>query len=63
MMMDSMEANSAPPQQKATTSNDHSGTNNQEENVDEADILKTDGDYIYTVSGKVLSIVRAFPYS
>lgn len=45
-----------------TAEKDFSGTNNQEENVDEADILKSDGDYIYTVSGKILSIVKAHPY-
>lgn len=38
-----------------------SGTNNQEENVDEADILKTDGDFIYTISDNVLYIVDALP--
>lgn len=41
--------------------NDHSQTNNQVESVDEADIIKTDGDYIYTVSNNVLFIVKAYP--
>lgn len=31
------------------------------EAVDEADLLKTDGSYIYTISGNQLSIIRSFP--
>lgn len=50
-----------PEEQTSSASPDFSGTNNQEGNVDEADILKTDGEYIYTVSGNILSIVRAYP--
>lgn len=46
----------------AQASPSFSGTNNQEGNVDEADVLKTDGQYIYSVSGTVLSIIRAHPY-
>jgi len=42
-------------------SNEFSETNNQVSNVDEADIIKTDGDYIYTVSGNTLFIVHAYP--
>jgi inhibitor of cysteine peptidase len=38
-----------------------SGTNNQEDGVDEADILKTDGRYIYTISRRTFSITRSFP--
>jgi uncharacterized secreted protein with C-terminal beta-propeller domain len=33
-----------------------SGTNNQVENVDEGDIVKTDGKYIYTVNGRNINI-------
>ena len=29
--------------------------------MDEADILKTDGTYIYTISNGILSITRAYP--
>ena len=36
--------------EKSTTSKDYSTTNIQVENVDEADIIKTDGDYIYSIS-------------
>ncbi|MDA1197091.1 MAG: beta-propeller domain-containing protein [Nanoarchaeota archaeon] len=40
---------------------DFSQTNNQVLSVDEADIIKTDGNYIYTASGTTLFIVRAYP--
>jgi len=43
----------------------YSGTNNQVEGVDEADIVKTDGAYIYTVviddDGSSVAIVKAYP--
>ena len=39
----------------------YSETNNQVEGVDEADIIKTDGNYIYTISGKNLYIIKAYP--
>lgn len=42
---------------------DYSKTNNQVKNVDEADIVKTDGKYIYTLSGNKLVIVNIFPSS
>ena len=32
-------------------SNDYSATNTQEQSIDEGDIVKTDGEYIYTVNG------------
>ncbi|MDY6965325.1 MAG: beta-propeller domain-containing protein [Halobacteriota archaeon] len=44
-----------------TTSTTYSDTNIQVEGVDEADIVKTDGKYIYTLSGGKLIIVRAYP--
>jgi len=40
---------------------DHSGTTIQEEGVDEADVVKTDGEYLYIVSGGMLRIVQARP--
>src|SRR3990167_9333220 len=40
---------------------DYSETNVQVAGVDEADIIKTDGDYIYAVSKKNLFIVKAYP--
>ncbi len=39
----------------------HSTTNIQVVGVDEADIVKTDGEYIYFVSGNRTLIVRAYP--
>jgi len=40
---------------------DYSKTNVQVQNVDEADIIKTDGEYIYTVSGNTVFIIKAYP--
>jgi len=40
---------------------DYSETNNQVSGVDEADIMKSDGTYIYTVSEKTLFIIKAYP--
>lgn len=41
--------------------NQHSETTIQEEGVDEADVVKTDGTYLYVISGDTLRIVRASP--
>ncbi len=38
---------------------DYSTTNVQVENVDEADIIKTDGEYIYYVSNNMVHIIKA----
>jgi len=43
------------------TNVDFSETNIQVEGVDEADIVKTDGKYIYTISGNKIEIVNAYP--
>ena len=40
---------------------DFSETNNQVAGVDEADTLKTDGNYIYTISGSKVFIIKAYP--
>ncbi len=40
---------------------DYSKTNIQVEGVDEADIVKSDGEYLYIVSGNNLTIVKAYP--
>jgi len=40
---------------------DYSATNIQVEGVDELDIVKTDGQFIYLVSGKTVFIVKAYP--
>ena len=42
-----------------TGTTDHSNTNNQVEGVDEADLVKTDGHYIYTLADSNLVIVDA----
>lgn len=42
-------------------SGDFSGTNNQVAGVDEADLVKTDGDHIYVLAGDGIDIVRAWP--
>jgi hypothetical protein len=45
----------------STASLDYSPTNNQVEGVDEADIVKTDGQYIYFAAGNIVGIARAYP--
>jgi len=39
----------------------YSTTNNQVSGVDEGDIMKTDGSYIYTVTGNTVFIIKAYP--
>ncbi len=46
---------------KSLEAGEYSTTNIQVEGVDEADIVKNDGKYIYVVSGKKIVIVDAFP--
>jgi len=43
------------------TGNDYSTTNIQVAGVDEADIVKTDGTYIYLTQGDTVYIVKAYP--
>ena len=45
----------------APSAPDYSTTNIQVAGVDEADIVKTDGEYIYLVSGERIIIVKAYP--
>jgi inhibitor of cysteine peptidase len=45
----------------APAASDYSPTNIQVAGVDEADIVKTDGEYIYLVSGNKTIIVKAYP--
>lgn len=49
------------PLPSVNPANDFSGTNNQVNGVDEADLLKTDGTYIYTISNQILSVILAYP--
>ncbi len=48
---------------EAKAASEYSTTNIQVEGVDEADIVKTDGDYLYVVSGSNIYIISADPYS
>ena len=40
---------------------EYSGTNNQETAVDEADIVKSDGTYLYVLNGAGLTIFKSWP--
>ena len=55
---DTAESNVAKSQPTRTEGEDFSGTNNQEQGVDEADFIKTDGYYIYVIQGSSLSIME-----
>lgn len=48
---------------ESVVADDFSSTNIQVEGVDEADIIKNDGKYIYLVKGDTVRIVEAFPPS
>ena len=54
-------APAVPTETSETAGSDYSKTNVQVEGVDEADIVKTDGEYIYIVSGGNITIVKAVP--
>jgi uncharacterized secreted protein with C-terminal beta-propeller domain len=41
--------------------NDYSTTNNQEHDVDEMDIVKTNGTHLYAVEGDALHVLRSWP--
>lgn len=47
--------------QGAKTSSDYSTTNVQVTGVDEADVVKSDGEYLYVISNQKLFIIRAYP--
>lgn len=57
----SFQASAAKALPAVDSNRDFSGTNNQVNGVDEADLLKTDGTYIYTISNQILSIILAYP--
>jgi inhibitor of cysteine peptidase len=64
LMLETVDAQLATPTAAGTynvKASDYSTTNIQVEGVDEADIVKTDGEYIYIVSGGNLTIVKAYP--
>jgi inhibitor of cysteine peptidase len=49
--------------QKSALTVDHSSTNVQVQGVDELDTVKSDGQYIYTITNNTLVIVKAYPVS
>ncbi|RMD65978.1 ArsR family transcriptional regulator, partial [Candidatus Pacearchaeota archaeon] len=60
----SSKSSALPPQAAAESAggaSTYSQTNIQVQGVDEPDIVKNDGKYIYVASGDVVSIVEAFP--
>lgn len=60
-MMKQMESPAAGDEAQDSSVPDYSGTNNQVRGVDEADLVKTDGNFLYVISGKKLYIVKAHP--
>lgn len=51
----------ATSQESGTGKNDHSNTNIQVSGVDEGDIVKTDGTYLYVASKNFVYIMKAYP--
>lgn len=47
--------------QSKETAQDYSGTNVQVAGVDEADVVKTDGNFIYQVNNQAIKIIGAYP--
>ena len=61
-MQESIVSAQAPSAAKAgDAASEYSKTNVQVEDVDEADIVKNDGKYIYVVTGNKISIIDAYP--
>src|SRR5438270_8176525 len=56
-----LNAESATQTSSVNSAPSHSETNNQVAGVDELDTVKTDGQYIYTVSNNTVVIVSAYP--
>ncbi|MCX7708743.1 MAG: beta-propeller domain-containing protein, partial [Clostridia bacterium] len=52
---------SAKTNTKGSASTDYSTTNAQVQGVDEADVVKTDGEYIYQVNRQRIIVAKAFP--
>lgn len=55
------ESAQAPPAADSSKSADYSQTNVQVSGVDEADVIKNDGEFIYLVTHNTVKIVKAFP--
>ena len=56
-----MQKSDVAPAERGGGSDDYSTTNIQVEGVDEADIIKTDGEFVYALVKNDLYIVRAYP--
>ncbi|MBN1175988.1 beta-propeller domain-containing protein [Candidatus Woesearchaeota archaeon] len=68
LMVESVAMDGMAPMVKTTATNsnvgvsdDFSGTNNQVQGVDEADLLKTDGEFIYTITDNTIFVIKATP--
>ncbi|MBN2458205.1 beta-propeller domain-containing protein [Candidatus Woesearchaeota archaeon] len=57
LAVESLESGGSAPQAVSS----YSETNVQVAGIDEADLIKTDGSYIYTISGDSLYIIKAYP--
>ena len=58
---DSLESVNIESKSSFQSTTDYSQTNVQVAGIDEGDIIKTDGNYIYTISNKILYIIKAYP--
>ncbi|MBI2575627.1 beta-propeller domain-containing protein [Candidatus Woesearchaeota archaeon] len=61
MMESAVVSKAVSPEAAPSAQRDFSKTNVQVESIDEADIIKTDGNYIYTITEKTLFIIKAYP--
>ncbi len=61
LLSPSITSSNAMPSAEGFASFDYSSTNVQVAGIDEADSVKTDGEYLYILSGNVVSILRAYP--
>lgn len=58
---DSMQKNESPATASGAQESDHSSTNTQVSGIDEGDIIKNDGKYLYIAKQNTVSIVTAYP--
>ncbi len=61
IMVEEASLDMAMPTAAKSATRDYSETNVQVEGVDEADIIKTDGEYIYVIVGNEFYIAKAYP--
>lgn len=55
------ESNAEPSENETSGSDDYSETNIQVEGVDEGDVIKNDGQYIYRINNRKLDLIKAWP--